>query len=489
MEIAQSDNMELKQVFTRPESSLEEAQRWILNHKDAHKPYTKRKRDGVWVDSNGEKVSRDVGREKTQIEFYLEQLKTRDLAHYKLINDLSRRIAPMAKETRVAVNIPAWMEGKNLYNLLIEYTRQTDKDGNPINQSLFEINIIVNRRTGTNPDNSVTEIKRFIEDSGIDGNMFLINYIDLELDPPFDNVGNARRIITDLTLLRSIQRSEQTGSLYIESEDADLIRIDNHTVINLINTFDQNPQYDALLGRQDRFPEILMQNDYLFLYRRIDDFRKLILSRRRYEVGVNPNADFLWNRTFTGGWNTGYTAEAYALIGGYDPLMAWGEDLMIGVRISMARSESLLPNTDVIGKTHSRTDSSPRRFIYSIASDDASYGDNFINPKINETIRNESIPKLLDRIKHIARIDETNIEIFQNLFNFHFNYLLQCTPTTADAIKDMKRIMLFLGFKLEDSTTQGDYTISADKGVLITNYQNLKESLNSYRKKHSSKPI
>ena len=147
----------------------------------------------------------------------------------------------MDSEVRVCVNIPAWMEGKNLYNDLVQYTQQVDSNGRPLDPRLYEINIIINRKTGTASDNSVAEIDRFKSDMTTQGKSFQINYVDVEFDSPFNNVGNARRVITDLTLMRSVERQNQNKLLYIETEDADLVTVDKNTVINIINKLDNNP--------------------------------------------------------------------------------------------------------------------------------------------------------------------------------------------------------------------------------------------------------
>ena len=73
------------------------------------------------------------------------------------------------------------------------------------------------------------------------GKSFQINYVDVEFDSPFNNVGNARRVITDLTLMRSVERQNQNKLPYIETEDADLVTVDKNTVINIINKLDNNP--------------------------------------------------------------------------------------------------------------------------------------------------------------------------------------------------------------------------------------------------------
>jgi len=471
-------------------ATLGELQTWVQENPDSHKQYIKRKgADGKdeWVDTEGNPIKRDTKREREVIKKYLDSLKVKDSPHYGLLEKLTAELPPMKESTRVSVNIPAWMEGENLYKVLEEYTQQTDNDGNPLDPNLYEINIIVNRKRGDAPDNSVEEIKRFIRTSQEDGKQFNINYIDLEFDPPFNNVGNARRVITDLTLLRSVARDKQSGPLYLESEDADLISIDRKTVTNIISKMDENPHLDAVRGIQDRNPEQMMENDFLFMYRRLQDFKELIIRRNKYRPENNPNANFTWNRVITGGWNTAYSAEAYSLIGGYNPYQTKGEDMIMGERMSMIRGDGTNPNTQVIGKVATRTDSSPRRYIWEVASGKAAYGDSFEDPAVNAEIRNKTPEQLMERISFLSRIDESNKVTFQQMINSEFDFLKATTPNEADAKEVAKLILLYLGFSNKGGADgKGDYKFSASGKIEITNWANAKKALDDYRERHAN---
>lgn len=185
-------------------------------------------------------------------------------------------------------------------------------------------------------------------------------------------MGAARKLVTDLTLARSVKRTNQKGVLYIETEDADLNKIDRKTVSNLVTTMDKDPNLDAVRGVQDRMPETMMKNDLFFLNRRARDIMEVLLRHPDYRPEKYENADFVWNRVITGGRNSAYTAEMYAKIGGYNPTMKMGEDMYIGQGISVYRgiergtkdaNGRYIPDTSVIGTVASRTDSSPRRFL------------------------------------------------------------------------------------------------------------------------------
>lgn len=462
--------------------SLTESRKWLSENPQAHKQVRKIKNaDGTesWVDKDGNPVRRDISRERAQISQFMTELQAEDPAHYEELLRLAPSIAPMNEQTRVSVNIPSWMEGKTIYETLDKYTKQVGKDGNPLDPNLYEINIIVNRKTGATPDNTVAEIERFKAAAAARGQNLQINYIDVEFNVPLNNVGNARRIITNLTLLRSLQRGRQSGQLYIESEDADLISIDQKTVTNIIDKLDANPQLDAVRGIQDRAPEKMMDNDFLFLYRRMQDFKEVFLRRKDYRPENNLRGSFNWNRTITGGWNTAYTAESYALIGGYNPYMSKGEDMLIGERLSTARGDGFNPNTEIIGRVNTRSDSSPRRYIYEVATGQAAYGENFEDPAVNALIRDKTPEELMESIENLSRIDSANTTLFASMVNNEYQFILGTTPSEADAQDVTKQVMLWLGFK------PGDYEFGTSHNLVVKNWSNVSAALNGYRARHT----
>ncbi len=464
--------------------TLESLQRLLQQRPDMLHTHTKivnPDKTITWVDENGELVKRNVEGERQAIQKYLAEMKTNSAAYHSYIEQLTAlpTMQQMENACRVSVNIPAWMEGKTLYGMLEQYVQQVDEQGAELDSSLFEINILVNRKTGTLPDNSVTEIQRFIEDQKAKGKNYHINFADVEFDPPLNNVGNARKVLTDITLIRSLNRDNQTKQLYIESEDADLEQIDRKTVINIINKFDQNPHLDAAFGIQDRFPEELMKNDFLFVSRRVWSFAESLLEHRRYRPENNPNWSYNWNRVATSGWNTAYTAEAIALIGGYNSNLAVGEDQDVGEKITMIRGDGKMPNLDVVGRLPTRTDSSPRRFIGEIITGKPAYSDTFSNEEVNTMLRTLSPEQLQQKIDYFSRLNEKNAKGFLGMFNGYLRFFRKQTPDEQSAREMNNSILFWLGFK------KSDYEYN-DKGELVVkNWDNLKTALERYRTQHA----
>ncbi len=465
--------------------TLESLREWLRADPSRLHTYSKIKDVGgkvISVDKEGAPIQRSVERERKVLKNYLEKLSVENPQYHAYLESLANTPAmqPMGEECRVAVNIPAWMEGKIIYKTLDLYTAQTDKNGQKLDPSLYEINIIINRKTGTQPDNSVAEIERFIADKKAQGENYRINFVDVAFDPPFNNVGHARKVITDLTLLRSLRRTNQTKALYIESEDADLLRVDPKTVVNLFEKFDVNPHLDALRGVQDRLPEEMMKNDYLFLDRRLGNFVELYLRRKRYHPENNPRWNSTWNRVVTGGWNTGYTAEAIALIGGYNSRAVMGEDMEIGQKISMIRGDGINPNLDTVGTIATRSDSSPRRYLVEVLTGKGAYSDAFADEKLNNFIRTASLDELHQAIASSARITTENQEIFRRMLENNLRYFVRnLTPTEEEARRVFDSGMFWLGFKKED------YEYGEKGKLIVKDWSHLQSALEDYRARHA----
>jgi len=429
-----------------------------------------------WVESDGSPVERSVNRERKSITDYLDRQKQNNPSHMQTVEKIADSMKPMDKECRVAVNVPAWMEASNLNLWLEQFSSQVDKDGNPLDISKYELNVMVNRKTGSAPDNSVAVIENFIEkykkDKGTTPN---VNFYDIEIDPPNNNVGYARKLVTDAVLLRSIRRNNQDACLYIETEDADVVSADKKTVVNLIDKLDNNPQLDAVRGVQDRDPSKLKENDYLFMRRRACDFFELLARQKRFADTSNPYWNYKWNRVVTGGWNTGYTAEGYADIDGYNSVVA-GEDMLIGEKLTMIRGDGNKPNLDVVGKVATRSDSSPRRFIQEVIEGKGAYED-FGNELTNKEIRDKTIPELMEVIKSHARISDTNKVDFSNYINAIHQWTNTVTGGSSVESEQMtRRILFMLGLKKED------YEID-NSNIVVKNWSNFAHSLDSYRKR------
>jgi hypothetical protein len=194
----------------------------------------------------------------------------------------------------------------------------------------------------------------------------------------------------------------------------------------------------------------------------------------------DPNWNYVWNRVVSGGWNTGFSAEALALIEGYDQSVV-GEDMSIGEKMSMIRGDGNLPNLEVVGTVGSRSQSTPRRFIQELASGEGAY-DDFMNDSVNAQIREESMPEALERIKHVSRIEPANEQLFNDWVKSLSGWSATVTPNRAEANAFSRRLLVWLGFE------KSDYTLDETTGELnVTNWDNVKDALNKYRARYDAR--
>src|SRR6202011_3728739 len=148
----------------------------------------------------------------------------------------------------------------------------------------------------------------------------------------------ARKLLADIALLRGLRRSSQRASLYLASEDADIYWLDPAQLDVMVRALDAAPALDALRGQQDRCPWLIAQFATLFLMRRSWNFLETHLASASRRPERNPHYDFNCNRIVTSGWNTVFSAEAYARIRGYTPIRRFEEDMDIGEKLSVLRA-------------------------------------------------------------------------------------------------------------------------------------------------------
>jgi hypothetical protein len=467
------------------------------------------KKDGTiaYLDTRGTPLIKDVRRERDAIKQYLT---SQSQDYFQMLKRLQKEesVLDMDPNCRVAVLAPAYNEGRNVLKFLEAYSTQKSNVVSLLDPSLYEFNVILNRGKGMPEDTEA--IQSILEFKEKNPNIKL-NWVNVEFEDSYHygerGVGLARKIMTDLILLRSISRESQSGPLYIETEDCDHHIIDNKTIYNVIRILDGYPHLDAVYGVQDRDPEILKQNDLIFMERRLWYFVESILQREKISIrGGNvsmrlpaKNWNFNWHRVVTGGWNCAYTAEAYALIKGYDAFRKIGEDMDIGQKISILRGiksgNTIIPCVDTIGRTPSRISSSPRRFIYTMAKEEGSY-QNFADDDLDRRLKSMSDDELLKLLNKYERLSFDNKDKFQAIISGLYGFLTSAMGGHSNTTEYIfRRAMFFLGFKQEDfKIKQVDYTDAAGErhtgwGIEILNIDNIKRYLDEYRTLHKDEKL
>lgn len=486
--------------------SVKDYMNWLkaVGYYPAEKPYV-RDSEGNITRVDGSEITRTVSEERQHIEDYLTR---QNPEHKRMVQEFAKSLPPMNEDCRLTITMPAYLEEKNIYKTLTEWMNQVDENGKSVDKNLYEVAIIVNGPAGYEKDGTLAEIERFQKDYP-DMN---VHAIDVEIPQEGGNVGLARKMISDVTLQRSLNRSTQKEPLYIESEDADLMEIDRQAVSRVINQFDSKPYLDALRGKQDLTPTILMENDLLFFDRRVERIIEYLMRDYRLRPDKNENYDFYWNRNITGGWNTAFTADAYALIGGYQPARV-GEDVDIGRRISVMRGSegdegTFVPNVYTIGNVANKGQSNPRRFIHALLRKVPAYSD-FTDEKTNQNIRNMTLQEMMSQLDYGSRISEENVSEFERILTNarHFISWKVADQNMQELL--FNRLMSSLGFKkhkhksASDGTTavvsgslhqegsdkdewMNDWEIISDGTVKINNIENIKEAFNQYRLNHTT---
>lgn len=393
------------------------------------------------------------------------------------IAQLGRRsINPMDPECRLAVIIPAKHEERNIYKTLSSYADQVDKNGNPFNPKLWEINIIVNTKDADRPDKTYEEIIRFKNDYP----HIKINALEITVEKSWARVGFMRKAITDISLFRSNARVQRTGPLYIESDDADLIWVDRHLADTVISTFDLHPELDSLTGYQEKDLRAIAEVEHVFLSRRFWDIMTAQAFKYLAEGKIPAETrDFEWSRPFTYGVNTAHTAEAHALIGGYDWDGIVGEDLDIGKRISLLRGKiengQFVPELRSLGLMRTRTNSSPRRYLWGLYKNIG-----YIYSKDNfakEDMRTLDQTEMINSMPQVyRRITEENKRFYEKELWFLYENLRKMVPNQRAAKRIAGRTMILLGFK------HTDFEVT-DDGIGIISSRNFSEAMAEYRKR------
>lgn len=462
-------------------------------------PYRRDQR-GKLVNQDGSEIIRDSTRERKVIRNFLFSQRS---DYQEDLRRFAQALPPMSSDCRIAVQIPAHNEEKNIYLTLKEWASQLSLEGELLDPSVYEINVLNNGPGGYKRDTTFAEVARFQQDFP----HITVNVLDVEFLTETGNVGMARKLTTDIILQRASNRINQKGPLYIEVGDADIFEIDKHTLVKRLQRLDSKPYLDAVSGQQDFSPRILMQNDYLFFSLRAKRSAKALL--RDYTLRPDRNEDFsFYNRITTDGWNTAFTAEAYALIGGYLPLKA-REGFDIERRISIMRGTvdnqgRFIPNTYTVERISPRMQSSPRRYILAIAKDTRPYLD-FADLQKTTEVRELDPYEMVATLPY-ERLSWENIAVFEEVLTQQWQFFTRMVKNSDNRLRVFRRFMLFLGFgrhrirenddgsstvinsrlSHEDSPSWNlDYHITADGKVAIDNIGNLKYALDCYREKHS----
>jgi hypothetical protein len=344
-----------------------------------------------WRDELGRAPDRHPVSELSAVENYLHR---QPVEHRRLVAETAAALPPMGPDCRLVVLVPARTEAANIHRLLDRYRDQRDLSGAPLPAGLFEVMVLVNRYDDEADDGTAAAVER--------ENCDRLTVLAAEYTHPAGErapVTMARKLLTDVALWRAAQRPTYRAPLYLASEDADVWWLDPRQVALIIRTLDTDPGLDGVRGQVDHCPWIMANHPLLVLARRSWNFTESLLARRSLRPDRNPAYDFNWNRLNTNGWNTAFTAEVYAKIGGYTRHRRLDEDMDIGEKISCLRAYQRrgvpVPQTQTMGWLPTRSEGSPRRWLHWAVTGVEPYrDDNFLRREHEDAIKNQGITEL-----------------------------------------------------------------------------------------------
>ena len=168
-------------------------------------------------------------------------------------------------------------------------------------------------------------------------------------------------------------------------------------------------------------------------------------------------SSFVWNRVVSGGWNTAFTAESYAQIGGYVSDVI-GEDMKIGQKISILRGSpnengEYIPNTQTAKASGLRSSSSPRRFIDSMIKNRGAYDD-----FEDQSLKDKSLDELLDGIKEYSKATLEQIKKYETSISWVGQFIKE-QMVMPQAREVYKRVLWGIGLR------EGQYVLRDDNSI------------------------
>lgn len=259
----------------------------------------------------------------------------------KFIEAMDKQIAnPMDPHCRMSIGIPSYMEGKNIFRTLETFAKQEGVDPRE-----FEIIVFENHPASTVRDDTKQEIQRFQK---------LYPHLRVNhayfMFPNMVPMGTIRKIVFDLSLLRSIKRTKQDNKqeLIIASSDADSYGMKGKALRYIIDTFDKRKEIELLTGKWD-FPK-----EALVHFPTVHALMRFI----KYHQRISERYFGKYRKTSSGACSF-FRLGTYAAIGGYDYKIKRGSDTELGTRISYYRKDHAIKSM-----THAhRIFTDPRRSL------------------------------------------------------------------------------------------------------------------------------
>lgn len=416
--------------------------------------FAPRRGDGrhiAWSEADGRAPSRDPARELATLTTYLANLPGEYL---RRLESLNATLPPLAPACRLAVLLPCRNEEQHIAGMLDCLAGQYGLDGQPLARPLYEVLVLVNRLDGEPGDATAPRARAWHHPLGLA--VRVVEYIHPAGEPC--PLTMARKVLADLAILRAVARGPATAAFYLASEDADVLWTDPHQLAVMIDRLDRDPGLDGVRGQQDRCPWIMARHPLLMLMRRSWNFTETHMARPSLRPGVNPDFDFNWNRVVASGWNTAFTAEVYAAIGGYTRERRFEEDMDIGEKISCLRAwpgpdGQPIAQVNTFAAIPARAEGSPRRWFYRFATGIEPYLDtdgyaNFFAADHERAVKFQPLEAFERLLAPVTALRSENIPVLRAMLQKDFDFLRE--RRGLHAAREYGRILAALGFGAKD---------------------------------------
>lgn len=417
-----------------------------------------------------------------------------DLGQCAGIEHIKRRsIEPMDERCRISVCIPAKGEQGQIRDALLTYAVQTtDKNGTPLAPSTYEFFVLVNTNTRDPLDRTYEEVMEFKRAHP----QIRVSVCEVVIQNEWARIGFVRKLLYDLVLVRASQ-AQLRAPLYLHGNDADAMQADPQQLVTDTKVLDENPNLDAVVGYQEKYPSLLSQTEFIFMQQKVWNLnfiqgaryleqQKVDLYGRAYRRrgpffmvdNQKMRTVFEDSRVWMCGNSNTVTAEALALIGGYNWDMIVGEDLDIGKRISLLRGGYdddgiFTPNIGTVRLVNTRTNGSPRRFVNGIAKQiQYVYSDEAFQ---DGRLREETLESMMRAVPpQYCRLTEASKGLFECELWHLYDELRRVIPDPVLARRIMSRSLSFL-------FEPGDVEITDTNDVHIHYIGNFSQRLEQYR--------
>ncbi len=262
--------------------------------------------------------------EKNEIQNYFDRLDPSYLKELKDMNGLAGQ--KMSKNCRLTISIPAYLEGKNIKKTLELYANQKNEDGNPLDPGVFELVVLNNHPATISEDKTQEEVEKFQQEHP---EMTVVYLHKRWSNQEPATVGNARKYLSDISLLRNISRPKTAGEFILVTNDADAIGVDEHYVSDILTAFEKYPETEAFSLKWS-WPAIVLRkpNFYAanFVWDGLLHFSESGLKKNDIKEPAQLEAR-----------NAAIRSAMYAAVGGFNPQAKNAEDLEMSFLIADAR--------------------------------------------------------------------------------------------------------------------------------------------------------